>query len=138
MTPKKSKIDAKEESKWLQIKVKRHFWGVNLHSNSSKSHFEKTPCVVKMTLLKGLKMTLYRCQPERSQNDSLEGVDLGSRKWLLWRSQNDSFELTVYWFYRPLYYIKHARMNTQLHYCEIICEVQFWPPPPPAPLVRNH
>ena len=41
-------------------------------------------------------MTLYRCQPKRSQNDSLEGVVLGSRKRLFRRSQNDSFEFTVY------------------------------------------
>ena len=27
-------FDAKEESKWLQISVKRHFWGVNLHSKT--------------------------------------------------------------------------------------------------------
>ena len=44
-----------------------------------------TPWVVKMTLLiKRVKMTLYRCQPKRSQNDSFEGVALGQ--------VNDSFE----------------------------------------------
>ena len=66
-------------------------------SNSFKSHFEMTPWVFKMTLLiKRVKLTLYWCQPKRNQNDSLEGVVLGSRKRLLWRSQNGSFELTVY------------------------------------------
>ena len=80
-------FDAKEESKWLKISVERHLWGVNLHSNSFKSQIEMTPWVVKMTLLIGLKW-LYRWQPKRSQNDSPQGLVLGSRKRLLW--------LTVY------------------------------------------
>ena len=46
--------------------------------------------------IKRVKMTHYRCQPNRSQNDYLEGVVLGSRKQLLCRGQNNSFELTVY------------------------------------------
>ena len=75
-------IDAKEELKLLQISVKWHVWGLNLHSNSLKSHFEMTSWIVKMTPLRGLKW-LYRCQPKRNQNDSLEGVVLGSRKRLL-------------------------------------------------------
>ena len=42
------------------------------------------------------------CQPKRSQNDSLEGVVLVSRKRLLGRSQHGSFELTSqYCTYQP-------------------------------------
>ena len=53
---------------------------------------------VKMTLQVST-TELYRSvvstQKKSIENDSLEGVVLGSRKRLLWRSQNDSFKLTV-------------------------------------------
>ena len=41
-------------------------------------------------------MTLRRSRPKRSQNDSSEGVVLGSQKRLIQRSQNDSFEFFIF------------------------------------------
>ena len=44
-----------------------------------KSHFEITPKGSQNDTIKRAKMTIHRCQPKRSHNDSFEGVVLGSR-----------------------------------------------------------
>ena len=87
----------------LQINVKRHFCGVNLHSNSFKSHFEMTPWVVKMTLLRGLKWPLQVSAQKKSKWLSWRGrpgvkkkTPLKESKWLLWITSVQTISACVY------------------------------------------
>ena len=49
-----------------------------MHSNSFKSHFEMTPWLVKMTVLRGLKWLFTGANLKEVKENSLEEVVLGS------------------------------------------------------------